>query len=66
VQNQWPNGQRNHKHQANLLVSYKCRSKIQWILLFLALVFFDTKVDSTLYLMYLSMISSLPFGWLDY
>lgn len=37
--NQWPNGQRNHKYQANLLVSYKCHSKIQWILLFLALVF---------------------------
>ena len=41
-------------------------SKIQWILLFLALVFFDTKVDLTLYFMYLSMISSLPFWGLDY
>ena len=35
--------QRNHKHQANLLVSYKCHSKIQWILLFLALVFSTRK-----------------------
>lgn len=40
---QWPNGQRNHKYQANLLVSYKCHSKIQWILLFLALVFSTRK-----------------------
>lgn len=28
--------------------------------------FFDTKVDLTLYFMYLSMISSLPFWGLDY
>ena len=35
VQNQLPNDQRNHKHQANPLVTYKYPSKIQWILLFL-------------------------------